>query len=99
MKVPAAAPSELAIGPFATRTFMMSKLVVAEFLSLDGVTQDPAWTGPYWNDELARVKQAELFASDSWRRRRRATAWFVLTYDITDAEVAGPIPAQSVPPR
>jgi dihydrofolate reductase len=45
--------------------FPMSRLVVAEFVSLDGVMQDPAWTGPYWNDGIAKVKQAELFASDA----------------------------------
>jgi dihydrofolate reductase len=44
---------------------LMSKLVVAEFVSLDGVVQDPAWTGPYWNDGIAKVKQDELFASDA----------------------------------
>jgi dihydrofolate reductase len=43
----------------------MSKLVIAEFISLDGVMQDPAWTGPYWNDGIAKIKRDELFASDA----------------------------------
>ena len=41
------------------------KIVVTEFLSLDGVMEDPAWTAPYWNDEIARFKYDELFASDA----------------------------------
>lgn len=41
----------------------MSKIVVTEFLSLDGVMEEPSWTAPYWNDEIARFKYEELFAS------------------------------------
>ena len=41
----------------------MRKIVVAEFLSLDGVMEEPAWTRPYWNDEIAKFKFDELFAS------------------------------------
>ena len=36
------------------------KLVVSEFLSLDGVMEDPQWTAPYWNDEIAKFKFSEL---------------------------------------
>ncbi|WP_425147545.1 hypothetical protein [Deinococcus sp.] len=43
----------------------MRKLVVTEFLSLDGVMEEPRWTAPYWNDEIAAVKSDELFAADS----------------------------------
>ena len=42
----------------------MRKLIVSEFVSLDGVMENPAWTAPYWNDEIARFKHDELFASD-----------------------------------
>ena len=41
----------------------MCKIVVAEFLSLNGVMEEPAWTAPYWNDEIAQFKRDELFAS------------------------------------
>ena len=34
----------------------MRKVVVAEFLSLDGVMEEPAWTVKYWNDETAKFK-------------------------------------------
>jgi dihydrofolate reductase len=43
----------------------MRKLVVTEFLSLDGVMENPAWTFPYWNDEIANFKGEETAASDA----------------------------------
>jgi dihydrofolate reductase len=42
----------------------MRKLVVTEFLSLDGVMEEPAWTAPYWNDEIADFKRTESKESD-----------------------------------
>ncbi len=43
----------------------MRKVVVTEFLSLDGVMEEPAWTFKYWNDDIAKFKFDELFASDA----------------------------------
>lgn len=43
----------------------MRKLVVTEFLSLDGVMEDPSWTFKYWNDETAQFKSEEALASDA----------------------------------
>ena len=52
----------------------MRKVIAAEYLSLDGVTEDPGpagefrhrgWTMPYWNDELAKYQSELLFASDA----------------------------------
>lgn len=40
----------------------MSKVIAAEYLSLDGVMENPAWTQPYFNDELGEF-QGELMAS------------------------------------
>ena len=31
----------------------MRKLTAVLYLTLDGVMENPAWTGPYFNDELA----------------------------------------------
>ncbi|WP_066174509.1 dihydrofolate reductase family protein [Bacillus marinisedimentorum] len=42
----------------------MGKISVSLYLSLDGIMEDPAWTAPYFNDELAKVQQDLLFASD-----------------------------------
>ena len=43
----------------------MRKVIVSEYVSLDGVVEEPAWTMPYWNDEIARFKFDELFASNA----------------------------------
>jgi dihydrofolate reductase len=52
----------------------MRKVVVSEFVSVDGVMEDPGgaegfefggWTMPYWNDEMAAFKTEELVASDA----------------------------------
>jgi dihydrofolate reductase len=44
---------------------IMRKLVVTEFMSLDGVIEEPAWTFPYWNDKIAKFKGEESSASDA----------------------------------
>lgn len=43
----------------------MRKLVVTEFISLDGVIENPGWTFPYWNDEIASFKGDESESSDA----------------------------------
>lgn len=43
----------------------MRKLVVTEFLSLDGVMENPGWTFKYWNDETAGFKGAESLSGDA----------------------------------
>ena len=52
----------------------MRKIVVSEFVSLDGVMEDPGgaehfehggWTRPYWDDGIGKVKFDELVASDA----------------------------------
>jgi dihydrofolate reductase len=43
----------------------MRKIVVTEFLSLDGIMENPAWTFPYWNDEVAAFKGEEKNTSDA----------------------------------
>ena len=52
----------------------MRKIIVSEFMSLDGVIEDPGgaegyehggWTFPYWSDEIGKFKGEELFASDA----------------------------------
>ncbi len=42
----------------------MSKIVVTEFMTLDGVVGDPfLWQGPYWTDATGAFKTAELLAT------------------------------------
>jgi dihydrofolate reductase len=43
----------------------MGKIVISEYVSLDGVMENPGWTMPYWNDEIAKFKFNELFESDA----------------------------------
>lgn len=43
----------------------MRKLVVTQFVSLDGVIENPSWTVPYWNDEIAAFKGEETQTSDA----------------------------------
>lgn len=52
----------------------MGKIVAAEYVTVDGVMQDPGgvgeielggWTHPYFNDELGKFQSELLFASDA----------------------------------
>jgi dihydrofolate reductase len=52
----------------------MGRIAVVEYLTLDGVTEDPGptgdfeqrgWTIPYWTDELGELQSELLFASDA----------------------------------
>ena len=49
----------------------MRKVAVTEYVTLDGVMENPSWTGPYWNDEIAKFKLDELFESDALGRIRK----------------------------
>ena len=48
----------------------MRKLVVTEFLSLDGVMENPMWSMAYWSDETAKFKGDEGEASDALQTQR-----------------------------
>ena len=43
----------------------MRKIIVTEFLSLDGVMEAPQWTFKYWNDETAKFKAEETTPNDA----------------------------------
>lgn len=43
----------------------MRNVIVSEYVSLDGVMEEPMWTVPYWNDDIAKFKLDELFSSDA----------------------------------
>ena len=43
----------------------MRTLTVTEFISLDGVIENPAWTFKYWNDEIAGFKGEETSSKES----------------------------------
>ncbi len=67
----------------------MKHIVVTEFVSLDGVMENPAWTMPYWNDEIAEFKDVEQRESDTMLLGRKtyegfAGAWANSTEDGAD---------------
>ncbi|WP_067826276.1 dihydrofolate reductase family protein [Nocardia inohanensis] len=43
----------------------MGKIVVAEFVSADGIIENPAWTVPFWSDDIAAYKSAEMDDTDA----------------------------------
>lgn len=44
----------------------MRKIVVSEFMTLDGVVEAPhEWSFDYWSDDIGSFKQDELFACDA----------------------------------
>lgn len=67
----------------------MRKLFVTEFVSLDGVMEDPGgaekfvhggWTMPYWSDEIGKFKLDELFSSDALLLGRVTYQGFAATW-------------------
>ena len=43
----------------------MRMLKLAMYVSLDGVVEDPAWSGPYWSDQLSDLQAEYLYSSDA----------------------------------
>ena len=43
----------------------MRTLKLAMYVSLDGVVEEPSWTGPFWNDQLADLQAEYLYSSDA----------------------------------
>jgi dihydrofolate reductase len=65
----------------------MRKIVAATYLSLDGVMEDPSWTAPYWNEELAAVQHRLLFESDALLLGRLTYQGFAQAWpSMTDAD-------------
>jgi len=73
----------------------MRSVIVTEYLSLDGVMQDPGgtgefehrgWTIPYWNDELAKYQSDQLFASDALLLGRVTYEEFVASWPLRSGD-------------
>jgi dihydrofolate reductase len=73
----------------------MRKIVAVEYLSLDGVMEDPGpagefelrgWTMPYWNDELAQWQTDQLFASDALLLGRVTYEEFVAAWPLRSGD-------------
>jgi dihydrofolate reductase len=68
---------------------IMRKVVVTEFVSLDGVMEEPRWTFKYWNDEIAKFKGEESSASDALLLGRVTYQGFAAAWPESKAEGAG----------
>ncbi len=84
----------------------MRKIIVLEYVTLDGVMQDPGgaetfehggWTTPYWHEEIGKFQLDRLFASDALLLGRVtyqgfAAAWPSMTDDVGFAERMNGLP-------
>lgn len=43
----------------------MRKIKLAMYVALDGVVENPAWTAPFWNEELSDLQEEYLYSSDA----------------------------------
>jgi len=73
----------------------MRSVIVIEYVSLDGVIQDPGgagefehrgWTIPYWNDEIAKYQSDQLFASDALLLGRVTYEEFVASWPLRSGD-------------
>jgi dihydrofolate reductase len=65
----------------------MRRVVWAEYVSIDGVVDEPSWTRPFWNDELSAMQQEQLFRSDALLLGRVTYEGFAKAWpNMTDTE-------------
>lgn len=66
----------------------MRRIVVTEFVSLDGVFEEPGWTFPYWNDAIAQFKDEEQQSADALLMGRVTYEGFAAAWPESDDEGA-----------
>ena len=64
----------------------MGKIVAVSYVALDGVFEEPAWSGPYFNDELAQFQDANLQEADVQLLGRRTYEGFKEAWPKMEAE-------------
>lgn len=65
----------------------MRKVIVAEYVSIDGVMEEPRWTAPYWNHELADLQRDLNFSSDALLLGRKTYQGFAQAWpNMTDPD-------------
>jgi dihydrofolate reductase len=64
----------------------MGRVIAVEYLSLDGVMEEPAWSGPFFNDEVAAFQQENLFGSDALLLGRKTYEGFKQAWPAMEAE-------------
>jgi dihydrofolate reductase len=66
----------------------MRRVVVTEYVTLDGVFDEPGeWSFPFWNEEAFHFKYDELFASDAQLLGRRTYEGFAQAWPTMSDEV------------
>jgi dihydrofolate reductase len=68
----------------------MRKVVVSEFVSLDGVMEDPGWTFQFGGEEQEKFKFAELAASDALLLGRLTYEGFAAAWPNMTEQYEGP---------
>lgn len=66
----------------------MRKIIVTEFVSLDGVMDTPAWTMPYWNEEISNFKEEEDQMTDALLLGRVTYEGFAAVWPTSEDEGA-----------
>ena len=65
----------------------MGKIIVSMYLSLDGGMEEPAWTAPYFNEEVAKFQSNLLFESEALLLGRVTYQGFAAAWpSMTDEE-------------
>src|SRR5215207_6649812 len=64
----------------------MGKIVAVEYVTLDGVFEEPAWSGPYFNAELGAWQDRNLQEADALLLDRRTYEGFKAAWPQMEAE-------------
>ena len=64
----------------------MCKVVAVEYTTLDGVFEEPAWSGPYFNDELGAWQEQNLAGADALLLGRKTYEGFKAAWPQMEAE-------------
>ena len=64
----------------------MGKIVAVSYVTLDGVFEDPSWSGPYFNDELGNWQDQNLQEADVMLLGRRTYEGFKEAWPKMEAE-------------
>jgi dihydrofolate reductase len=64
----------------------MGKIIAVEYVTLDGVFEEPAWSGPYFNDELSNWQAENLKEADALLLGRKTYEGFKAAWPQMEAE-------------
>lgn len=76
----------------------MSKIFAVSYMSLDGVMEAPAWSGPYFNEELAQFQHDNMFGCDALLLGRVTYEGFAAAWpNMVEEEGEGAVRMNSMP--